>query len=159
MEPLVSHTHVIQGHGQLPHYGYQHPPRLTLMAGLLSLVPGTDAALLHQPQDREIEPLPRPCTAPLADPQPPLVGPAAPLRQVQPHRLAVGPRRIEVPRVTRAGPQDTRRRHTHHLALRLEDRMPLSQLTQPPLRAIGLLPGGQHPLGVLLDLTPFPGAG
>src|SRR3954470_24352023 len=129
------------------------------MAGLLGLVPGTYAALLHQPQGREIEPLPRPRAAPLADPQPPLVGPAAPLRQVQPHRLAVGPRRIELPRVTRAGPQDTRRRHTHQLALRLEDRMPRGPLAQPPLRAIGLLPGGQHPFGILLDLTLLPGTG
>src|SRR6516162_11695084 len=118
---------------------------------------GTDAALLHQSQGREIEPLPRPRTAPLANPQPPLVGPAAPLRQVQPHRLAVGPRRIKVAWVTRAGPQDTRRRHTHHLALRLEHRMPRGQLTQPPLRAIRLLPSGQRPLGVLLDLTLLPG--
>src|SRR3954451_13428825 len=129
------------------------------MAGLLGLVPGTYTALLHQPHGRKIEPLPRPRTAPLANPQPPLVGPAAPLRQVQPHRLAVSPRRIKVAWVTRAYPQDTRRRHTHHLTLRLEDRMPRGQLTQPPLRAIRPLPSGQPPLGVLLDLTLLPGTG
>src|SRR6516165_4959670 len=113
------------------------------MAGLLGFVPRTYTTLLHQPQDRKIEPLPRPRTAPLANPQSPLVGAATPLRQVQPHRLAVGSRRIEVAWVTRAGPQDTRRRHTHHLALGLEHRMPRGQATQPPLRPTGLLPGGQ----------------
>src|SRR3984885_2035914 len=127
------------------------------MAALLGLVPRTYAPLLHQPQGREIEPLPRPCTAPLANPQPPLVSSAAPLRQVQPHRLAVGSRRIKVAWVTRAHPQDTRRRHTHHLALGLEHRMPRSQLAQPPLRPIRLLPDDQRPLGVLLDLTLLPG--
>src|SRR4029077_16451763 len=139
------------------HHGHQHPPCLTFMAGLLGLVPRTYAALLPHPKDRKIEPLPRPRTAPLANPQPPLVGSAAPLRQVQPHRLAVGSRRIKVAWVTRAHPQDTRRRHTHHLALRLEHRMPRGQLTQPPLRTIRLLPGGQRPLGVLLDLALLPG--
>src|SRR5262249_4923072 len=100
-----------------------------------------------------------PSSARFATPQPPLVGPAAPLRQVQPHRLAVGPRRIKGPRVTCTGPQDTRRRYTHYLALRLEDRMPRRQLTHPPLRAIGLLPGRQHWLRGLLDLTLLPGTG
>src|SRR5271157_6364070 len=98
-------TDVIERYGQLAHHGYQGPPGIGFIMGLLGLVPRTYAAPLHQPQDRKIEPLPRPRAAPLANPQPPLVGPAAPLRQVQPHRLAVGSRRIKVAWVTRAHPQ------------------------------------------------------
>src|SRR4051794_19434311 len=72
LEFLVPDPDVIQRHGQLPHHGHQDPPRVTFVAGLLGFVPGTDPALLHQPHGREIEPLPRPRTAPLADPQQPL---------------------------------------------------------------------------------------
>ena len=63
---------VIERHGQLAHHGHHRPPGIGFITGLLGFVPGTHAALLHQPQHREIEPLPRPRTAALADPQPPL---------------------------------------------------------------------------------------
>src|SRR5271157_1476293 len=53
----------------------------------LSPITRTHAALLHQPQDRKIEPLPRPRATALADPQLPLVGPAAAFHQVQAHRF------------------------------------------------------------------------
>ena len=73
---------MVQRDGQLAHHGHQNPPGIVFIAGFLGLVPGTYAALLDQPQRREIEPMPRPRTPPLADPQPPLVLAAAPLHQV-----------------------------------------------------------------------------
>src|SRR5262245_41592393 len=122
-ELLAMDPDMIQRHSQLAHHGHDHPPGIVLIARLLGLVPGSYPALLDQPQRREIEPLPRPCTAPLANPQLSLVAAAAPLHQIQSHRLAVGGGRVILPWVTRAGPQDTRRRHTHHLPLGLEDRV------------------------------------
>src|SRR5262249_54826375 len=75
----------IQPHNQFAHHGHDHPPGIGFLVRLLGLVPGSYPALLDQPQRRKIEPLSRPCTAPLADPQPSLVAAAAALHQVQPH--------------------------------------------------------------------------
>src|SRR5262249_59066808 len=83
-------------------------------------------------------------------------GPAAPPHQLQPHRLAVAARRIELPRLPRAHPQATRRRSPPPLPLRLEDGVSHGQLTQPPLRSIRLLPGVEGPLGIFLDLMLLP---
>src|SRR5262249_33670625 len=129
---------------------------IVFIVRLLGLIPGAYPALLDQPQRREIEPLSRPCTAPLADPQPSLVAAAAALHQVQPHRLAVGGSRVILPRVPHARPQDTRRGHTRHLPLGLEPRMSLGYAAQVPLRPLGLPPGCQGLLRVILDLTPLP---
>src|SRR5262249_13305327 len=74
-----------------------------------------------------------PRVAALADLELPLEGAAAPLHQVQPHRLPVRrPARV-VPRVADAAPQRARRRHSDHLPLRLQHRLALGQLPQPPL--------------------------
>src|SRR6516165_8676445 len=158
LEFLVPHSDVVQRHGQLAHHCHEQPPCVTCVAGLLGFIPGTHAALLDQPHGREVQPLPRPRMAPLADPQLPLVCPAAPLHQVQAHRLAIGGRRVKLPRVTCAHPQHTGRRYTHHLSLRLEDLMSDCQLTQSPLRLVRLPPSGECLLGVLLDLTLLPGS-
>ncbi len=61
-------TDVIERYGQLAHHGYHGPPGIGFIMGLLGFVPRTHAALLHQPQDRKIEPLPRPRATALADP-------------------------------------------------------------------------------------------
>src|SRR5271157_4669254 len=124
-------TDVIERYGQLAHHGYQGPPGIGFIMGLLGFVPRTHAALLNQPQDRKIEPLPRPRATALADPQLPLVGPAAAFHQVQAHRFAVRTSCMILPRVARTRPQDTGRWHAHHLPLGLEHRMSLGQGSSP----------------------------
>src|ERR1700689_413934 len=119
-ELLVINPNVVQRHGQLAHHGYHRPPSVILATGFLRLVPGTHAALLHQAQHRKIEPLPCPRAAALADPQPSLVFAAAPLRQVQTPRLAIGGRSMILSWVSHARPQDARGGHAHHLALGLK---------------------------------------
>ena len=136
-------AHVIQRHSQLAHHGHQGALGTVGIVGLLGLVPRTHPTPLHQAQHRKIEPLSCPRAAPLADPQVPLVRTAAVLHQVQPHRFAVGTGGMILPGIAGAGPQDTRRRHAHHLPLGLQDGMSGSQTPQLPLCAVGLLPCGQ----------------
>src|SRR5262249_61807947 len=103
-----------------PKQAASHPPphsnqgtlRLFPIPPLLGLIPRAPARLLHQTQDSKIQPLTRPRMSPLANLQFALVNPAAPLRQIQPHRLAVRCTAGILPWVANAAPQHTGRRHT-----------------------------------------------
>src|SRR5262249_55964175 len=90
-----------------------------------------DPRLAHQPQRREVQPLPHPGTATLADVQLPLTNATTTLHQVQPQGLHIRAPAVVISRVTAADPQHAGRRYADDAALRLQDGVALGEASQP----------------------------